>query len=261
MYTTCWNFWHVAYKTKHMPFSLDIIFQFKAEINNSRNNTALRETPSTHARLAQHRGNVVWMVWKTPRSAAVPLGPTAVQHSSLLWRLNQESHVPLTFQQVCFIFALGTGFRGKNHICMWHVVWPSPLNHMLCLLVVPLNICQTVATFEEGVLEKSVESTMWNVLDYSGFSVLFLCCTCICVAGLHNSLTWQLYRLHSDQTSVPDSDLLFQNSLTNTDSQGSHDLRFMIYTHETTRYFWREIRTFSGHVFGDRTRYFNTNMT
>lgn len=97
-----------------MPFSLDIIFQFKAEINNSRNNTALRETPSTHARLAQHRGNVVWMVWKTPRSAAVPMGPTAVQHSSLLWRLNQESHVPLTFQQVCFIFALGTEFRGKK---------------------------------------------------------------------------------------------------------------------------------------------------
>lgn len=88
-YSTCWNIWHVAYKSKQVPFSLAIMFQFKVKINNCRNNKALHETPSSHAQLTQHRGNVVWMVWKTPKSAVVPLGPTAVQYSSLLWSLNQ----------------------------------------------------------------------------------------------------------------------------------------------------------------------------
>lgn len=67
--------------------------QFKAKINNRRDNKSLCKTPSAHAGLTQHRGTVVRMVWKTPtmqQSQESPL-PSTVLYSSPV----------LTLQQLC----------------------------------------------------------------------------------------------------------------------------------------------------------------
>ena len=137
MCATCWNLWHVAYKSKHVPLSLYIIFQFKAEINNSRNNKALHETPSAHAPLAQHRGNRVPDGLKNSHKCCGPSASRrpAAQEPSVeapAGSVHEESCAVNISTGLCYTAAGGGDLLTSP---------PSTLNHMSCLLVVPLDIC------------------------------------------------------------------------------------------------------------------------
>lgn len=62
--------------------------------------------------------------------------------------------------------------KKKRHACgMSPDLCSFTLNHMLCLLVVPLNICQTVATSEEDVMVTLLEPMV-------GISLTTMCLLC-----------------------------------------------------------------------------------
>lgn len=128
-------------------FILNIIFHFKAQINNSSNNKTHHKTPSAHARLTQHRGNVVWTIWKTPSGAVFPQGHAPMQNSSVLWLLNQlcvQKSCAVNISAGLFYIALGIELRGGKipYACgMSSDLHSFTLNHMLCLLAVPLRQC------------------------------------------------------------------------------------------------------------------------
>lgn len=90
---TCWKVRHVAYERKHVPFSLYIIFlfQFKAEINDGRNNTALRANPigSCSTDPAQRKCRWGGLRKKSQKCTGPVPGPT-VKYSSLLCILSWE---------------------------------------------------------------------------------------------------------------------------------------------------------------------------
>lgn len=159
MYSTCWNIWHVAYKSKHVPFSLDIIFQFKAKINNSRDNKALHETPSAHGRVTQHRRNIVWMVWKTPRSAVshcVPPPLSTVAHCGDSTKSVYKKSCAVNISTGLFYIALGMEFevegRRGDQKCTQYASWPLLLHiksHVVFACGSIEYFLETVATSED----------------------------------------------------------------------------------------------------------------
>lgn len=96
----------------------------------------------------------------------VPLGPTAVQYSSPLWRLDrlhvQKGHAPLTFQQVYFISLRGWSFGGGKITSACSM--SSDLFHNKSHVVFACGsieyLLETVATSEHSVMVNLMESVM-----------------------------------------------------------------------------------------------------